>query len=154
MKCVIGNLTPQKYGPLVEKYLRSVFDGKNSSIESCMGDFHTNIFNFEVKCSFVVFKNRCNFVQIRTTHCIDYFIFVVYLINESYKKNGGKLYKFRIGMKYMKKLVLKYGTYAHGTKSRFGSINREMIDNDISKEYAIRCSIGDACWKELLMFEW
>ena len=50
-------------------------------------------------------------------------------------------------------LILKYGGYAHGTNKEYGDIKIEDLNDDKNKkEYAIRPSYGDECWKNILKF--
>lgn len=48
----------------------------------------------------------------------------------------------------IKSLLLKYGTYAHGTIKENGKITIE----NMTKEYALRPKVGDDCWKAMLTF--
>ena len=53
----------------------------------------------------------------------------------------------------MKKLVVTYGGYAHGTIKEHGKITMDSLDDEKSiKEYAIRPTIHDDIWKALLAF--
>ena len=51
----------------------------------------------------------------------------------------------------MKKLILNYGQYAHGTKHKQGDITENSIMNS-EYEYALRPQYGDNCWTELLKY--
>lgn len=53
----------------------------------------------------------------------------------------------------IKKLVVSYGGYAHGTIKEHGIITNDSINDELStKEYAIRPTINDECWKKLMEF--
>ena len=65
----------------------------------------------------------------------------------------GELFIFKLTKINIKKLILKYGGYAHGTKQKLGEITEEDLENSLNdKEYTIRPKYGDKCWKELLQF--
>jgi hypothetical protein len=54
----------------------------------------------------------------------------------------------------MKNIILKFGTYAHGTIQKLGIIKKKDLDDPTNdKEYAIRPKYGDKCWNELLSFK-
>lgn len=66
---------------------------------------------------------------------------------------NGDLYIFKVSNIEMKKLIVSYGGYAHGTMKEHGKITEETVnDTKIIKEYALRPTIGDKCWKALLPF--
>ena len=65
----------------------------------------------------------------------------------------GELFIFKLTKINIKKLIFKYGGYAHGTKQKLGEITEDELENPINdKEYAIRPKYGSKCWNELLQF--
>ena len=64
----------------------------------------------------------------------------------------GELYIFKVPKAEIKKIVVSYGGYAHGTIKEYGIITIESLNNLKNKEYALRPSINDNCWNELIMF--
>jgi hypothetical protein len=65
----------------------------------------------------------------------------------------GDLYIFKISKTDIKKLIVSHGGYAHGTIKEHGTITSESIEVEhVIKEYALRPSINDECWKALLPF--
>jgi len=53
----------------------------------------------------------------------------------------------------IKNLIVSYGGYAHGTIKEHGIITADSFSEEKSiKEYAIRPTINDKCWKALLPF--
>jgi hypothetical protein len=68
-------------------------------------------------------------------------------------ETGGELFIFQLSKPDMKKMILLYGGYAHGTKQKLGAITEADLDDPMNdKEYAIRPKYGDLCWKALLSF--
>jgi hypothetical protein len=53
----------------------------------------------------------------------------------------------------MQEILATFGAYAHGTIRQLGPITVESLnDKTTIKEYALRPTIDDACWKALLPF--
>lgn len=85
-------------------------------------------------------------------HSCDY-IFTSYYLNYTNLNDNGELFIFRMNKDDIKKLILKYGGYAHGTIKKLGQICKNDLDNtDNIKEYALRPKYGDKCWDELLQY--
>jgi hypothetical protein len=112
-----------------------------------------NEINYEIKVSNGGKEhNKFNYVQIRMNHECEY-ILTAYYINNDNIEIEGELFIFKLTKINIKKLILKYGGYAHGTKQKLGEITEEDLENPLNdKEYTIRPKYGDKCWKELLQF--
>lgn len=151
--CKCNKLSGQFTGPILEKYIKIKYDMSKNSASQCNGDLHCNGTNIEVKVSLGgKDHNKFNYVQIRVNHQCDY-IFTAYLIDYSNLEQLGELYIFRLNKENIKKMLLKYGDYAHGTIREHGKITMDNLNNTENKlEYAIRTKYGDACWSELLQF--
>lgn len=119
----------------------------------CIGDLKYNETDIEIKISNGGKENnKFNYVQLRLNHnCI--YILTAYYINYYNLDNLGDLYIFKLNKEDIKNLIIKYGSYAHGTTGKLGKITAETL-NDINntKEYALRPKYGDKCWNELLRF--
>lgn len=147
--CVINNISSQQYGPLIEKYICVNYKFIKNGASNCNGDCSKDNMNVEIKVSLGGSKhNKFNWVQLRISHDIQYYILTAYHLTTENIENGGELYIFNIPKDEMILLVIKYGGYAHGTKKEYGPIT---VDN-LNKEYALRPSYGDACWKDIIRF--
>jgi len=149
--CIIYGLSAQQYGPLLEKYIRIKFNYIKNKAEDCYKDGK----NSEVKVSMGGSKHlKFNFVQIRPSHDCDIYILTAYHLSFENVDSEGKLYIFKVPKEEMKKLIVSYGGYAHGTIKEHGKITVESLhDENNTKEYAIRPTINDSCWKSLLSFQ-
>jgi hypothetical protein len=114
------------------------------------GDLSKNNINFEIKTSLGGSNfNKFNFVQIRLNQNCDYILTAYNLSIENLTDNG-ELFIFKINKENMKKLILKYGSYSHGTISLLGKIDTDNINNN--REYSLRPKYNSILWKELLLF--
>lgn len=152
--CKILKMSGQKTGPLLEHYIKHKNNMTKNDASDCIGDLHCNKKNYEIKASLGgQDNNKFNFVQLRMDHKCSY-IFTAYYIDKFNLKHNGKLYIFQLEKEDIKELLIKYGTYAHGTNGSLGNITREELDRRINtKEYALRPKYDDKCWKDLLRFE-
>lgn len=107
--------------------------------------------NIEVKVSLGGAKHtKFNFVQLTPSHSCDTYILTAYHLSV---ENEGELYIFRLSKRDMKRLILCFGGYAHGTIKEHGEITMNSLNEEKNnKEYALRPTINDNCWKELLKF--
>ena len=128
--------------------------GKSLNI-NC-GDGRKNAVNYEIKISIHAKKSKINFVQIRPDHDVDYYIFITY---NMYKNESiGKGYIFKIPSKIVNELVVKYGCYAHGSRTILGKIATNNIKGR-NCEYALRCDPNAKkgknvkLWNEFLKYE-
>lgn len=151
--CIVNNLNPQKYGFLVEKYVIKKYLYTKNEARFCNGDFSENGSNIELKISFGgTFHNRFNYVQIRPSHNIDYYIFSAYYLSKENVDDEGELFIFKIPNIDMKNILILYGSYAHGTILKNGVITKEtMLYNN--NEYALRPVYGSKCWAHLMKFQ-
>ena len=99
--------------------------------------------NYKIELKNSVASPTSHFVQIRLHQPIDY-----YLLTSLTSDN--KLYMFLISHLDMRDLILKYGSYAHGSKKDLGPI-KESIDKP-NVEFALRPKHGGKCWNEMLEF--
>jgi hypothetical protein len=151
--CIINNLNAQTYGPLLEKYIITKFGFTKNLSKDCVGDCCKNGINYEIKISFGgKTHTKFNFVQFRPYHMCTYVLLVFYL-SELNLNTHGKLYIFKVPHTDLKPIILNYGGYAHGTIKQHGQITIESL-SDINnlKEYSIRPSLNDECWKKLQPF--
>ena len=152
--CVIHSVSAQQYGPLLERYIITKFNYIKNKAEDCIGDCSRDGKNTEVKVSLGgTTHTKFNFVQIRPAHNCETYILTAYHLSSENVDNEGELYVFKVPTAAIKKLVVSYGGYAHGTIKEHGSITIESLnDKKTFKDYAIRPTINDACWSELLSF--
>jgi len=151
--CKINQLSGQVSGPLIEYYIKTKYSMEENNASLCLGDLQHNQVNFELKISTGGKENnRFNYVQLRMNHdCV--YIFTAYYLCEDNIDNEGELFIFKLNKDDIKKLILSYGGYAHGTVQKLGKITEFELSNTANdKEYAIRPKYGDKCWNELLSF--
>jgi hypothetical protein len=154
--CKIHQLSGQVSGPLIENYIKEKYKMTKNNSSLCLGDLQSsglNQTNFEIKISNGGIKhNRFNYVQLRINHNCEY-ILTAYYIDDENIEGCGELFIFKLNKTEMKKIIVEYGSYAHGTIHKLGAITCDDLNNPINnKEYAIRPKYGDRCWKELLQF--
>jgi len=152
--CVIHNISAQQYGPLLERFIRTKFNYIKNKAEDCTGDCSKDGKNSEVKVSLGGATHvKFNFVQIRPSHDCDTYILTAYHLSTQNVDSDGELYIFKVPKEEIKKIVASYGGYAHGTIKEHGTITLDSLNDEKSmREYALRPSIHDACWKALLLF--
>jgi len=150
--CVIHNLSAQRYGPLLERFIRTKFGYTKNKTEDCIGDCAKDGKNSEIKVSLGgSTHSKFNFVQIRPLHKCEYILTAYHLSHENVKEEGS-MHVFRVSSDEMKRLIVDFGGYAHGTVKEHGPITMESFDEKKVREYAIRPTVGDECWKALLPF--
>jgi hypothetical protein len=151
--CKINNLSGQISGPLIENYIKNKYNMEKNDPSFCIGDLNCNQKNIEIKISNGGKDNKkFNYVQLRMNHNCDY-IFTAYYLDYINLNETGELFIFKLKKDEIKNLILKYGSYAHGTIKKLGKISKKDLDNcKNDKEYALRPKLGDKCWKELLRF--
>jgi hypothetical protein len=151
--CKINQLSGQVLGPLIEYYIQVKYKMIKNNSSLCIGDLQHNQTNIEIKASNGGKENhKFNYVQLRMNHTCEY-ILTAYYIDEDNLETMGELFIFRLNKADMKKIILKYGGYAHGTIQKLGAITEEDLNNPTNdKEYAIRPKYEDKCWCDLLQF--
>lgn len=151
--CKINQLSGQITGPLIEYYIKNKYNMTKNKPSLCIGDLHHNKLNYEIKISNGGKENNnFNYVQLRMNHTCEY-ILTAYYINDENIDDLGELFIFKLNKMDIKKIILKYGIYAHGTTHKLGQITEEDLNNPINdKEYAIRPKYGDKCWCDLLNY--
>ena len=152
--CIIYKLSSQQYGLLLERFIRIKFNYKKNKAEDCTGDCSKDGKNSEVKVSLGgATHTKFNFVQIRLSHDCDIYIFTAYHLSVKNVDLEGELYIFKVPKIEIKKIIVSYGGYAHRTIKELGKITIDSINDEKTiKEYAIRPSINDDCWKTLMKF--
>lgn len=152
--CVINSVSAQQYGPLIEKYIRINNKFVKNTASECNGDCSKDDMNAEVKVSLGGAKhNKFNWVQLRISHDIQYYILTAYHLASKNVETGGELYVFSVPKEDMLSLITEYGGYAHGTNKEHGSISiADLKDENNKKEYTIRPLYGDKCWIDIMKF--
>lgn len=153
--CKVACLSGQKTGPLIETYLINFKNFKKNDASDCNGDYSDNMqTNNELKVSLGGSNhNKFNYVQLRPSHKIDYYILTAYHLSIDNMGNCGELYIFKISKKDIIPLIVEYGGYAHGTVGEHGVISKEHLENTANKrEYTLRPTYNNKLWKKLLVF--
>jgi len=149
----INNLSGQESGPLIENYIKTKYNMIKNNPSSCIGDLNYKQKNLEIKVSNGgKYNDKFNYVQLRMNHNCDY-IFTAYYLDYNNLNTYGELFIFKLNKEQLKKIILDYGSYAHGTIQKLGPITKKDLDNiNNDKEYALRPKYGDNCWNALLQF--
>lgn len=147
--CILAkhSLASPSHGTAVENWLIEYYDSKRILSSEKKGDlkFH-NQYNVEVKSSISKDGKKFNYVQLRPTHQIDFYLM------PSYDMLNDNLFIFFVHQSEMKKMILKYGSYAHGTKEEKGLISENIDNQDV--EFAIRPKIQKGKqWSELIHYQ-
>lgn len=151
--CKLNKLSGQVTGALVENFIKYKYKMEKNCASKCIGDLKHNNIDIEIKVSNGgKDNNKFNFVQIRMNHNCEYLL-TAYYLDYSNLNMLGELYLFKLNKNDIKKIILDYGSYAHGTITKLGKITKDDLDkNNNEKEYALRPKYGDNCWKRLLEF--
>lgn len=152
--CVIHKISAQQFGPFIEKFIRMKFNYMKNNAKDCIGDCSKYGKNSEIKVSLGgQTHTKFNFVQIRPSHDCDIYILTAYHLSIENVDDEGELYIFKVPKEEIKKIIVSYGGYAHGTIKEHGTITIESLNEEKStKEYALRPIINDDCWKALKIF--
>jgi hypothetical protein len=139
-------LTSQSYGDIIESQIKKILN-ISPQRDEISGDGVFNNKTIEIKVSIEGTKSNFNFVQLRPSHNVDYYLLLTYSYTED------DLFFFLIPHEDMITLIGKYAGYAHGTIKKQGAINRENVIKNLDKdyEYAIRPDYlkEEGSWKEL-----
>lgn len=151
-KCVLCKkyLSSQQWGPMLESFIKKKFNLSNKE-DSVSGDGKIDNKNIEIKVSLGVNKDNestFNFVQIRPDHNIDYYLFLVYVLEEG---DLGTVYWFLVESKDLYELIPEFGGYSHGTIEKQGRITQENMFGK-NYEYSLRPKVGNMLWNRLLKF--
>ena len=151
--CKINKLSGQVSGPLIEYFIKNKYEMIKNNSSLCIGDLQHNKTNIEIKISNGGKENnKFNYVQLRMNHVCEYILTAYYISDDNLEKMG-ELFIFKLNKTDIKKIIFKYGGYAHGTIQKLGVITEDDLENPSNdKEYAIRPKYGDKCWQELLNF--
>lgn len=130
------------------------FGYTKTSASDCAGDCQKDGKCVEIKVSLGgASHSKFNYVQLRVCHTVDEYLLTAYHLTDSNVDKGGELFVFRVGHADIQTLIVDYGGYAHGTKKVNGPITHETVGCEgNTKEYALRPTYGDACWKALMRF--
>ena len=152
--CVIHNISAQHYGPLLERFIRIKFNYLKNKAKNCTGDCSKDGKNSEVKVSLGGSTHKkFNFVQIRRSHDCEVYILAAYHLCMENVDSEGELYIFKVPKIEIKKIIVSYGGYAHGTIKEHGKITIDSLNDEKNvKEYALRPKLNDKCWKTLMAF--
>ncbi len=153
--CVINNVSAQQYGPLLEKYIINYYKYNKKKSTECIGDCSDkDLNNIEIKVSIGGSNHdKFNYVQIRISQNVSYYILTAYHLSSMNVENEGELYMFKVSKEDLKQIILEHGSYAHGTIKKNGKITIESLNDETNlNEYAIRPLYGDECWNSLMKF--
>jgi len=144
----------QQFGPLIEMFIREKFGYTKNKAKHRKGDCSKDGKDSEVKASIGDRAHRkFNFVQIRPSHKCDNYILTAYHVSPENVEDLGELYIFRVSKTDIKNMIVSYGGYAHGTNEEHGAITIDSLNDETStKEYALRPTMNDDCWKALMVF--
>ncbi len=151
--CLLNQISAQQYGPLLQYYIIQKFEFTPNKAKDTIGDCSKDGNNYEIKVSLGGSKfNKYNYVQIRPSHNIQYYLLTAYNLDEASINSGGSLSIFKVAKADMNTLLVNHGSYAHGTKKEHGATItlEELNDPTNKKEYALRPCPNDKCWKDLL----
>ena len=138
-------LPSQSYGEILVKWLSKHYNFTKLNASEKKGDQRVfEKYNTEIKSSLCDDGKHCNYVQLRLTHEISFYLL------PTYDFVGDEVYYFLLNKEEMIEMVKKYGGYAHGTKGEKGLIEDNIFNPDI--EFAIRPTIGKDCWNDLLKY--
>ena len=133
MDCIEFGISSQKYGDGAEK-IAQILCGFTKEVAEDKGDFVGGI---EFKFSIANNDGKINFVQLRPSYKIDYYMLSFY----DPCLEGDDLFETIIcRSEDLYALLPEYGGYAHGTVAENGVITEQNIKNNLSNgcEYALR----------------
>ena len=153
--CLVNHLSGQQTGPLIEKFIIDKSGMCKVNASKCQGDGKYNENFVEIKISLGgKDRNKFNYVQIRPSHTITYYILTAYYLDWTNIEDNGELFIFLIKKMDMINVLEKYGSYAHGTVAKMGQITMDNIMKNTDYEYALRPTYGDKLWKSLLEYRY
>lgn len=133
----LETVTAQSYGPKMENFHRQFHNYEKVGPSLDRGDYKTPEGHYgEHKFSYAHERGgyKYNFVQIRPWQKLEFETLVVYC-------QGRGFFVFKVPHATVLKLVEKYGGLAHGTIK---------TNKNEKKEYALRGTVDDSLWGELM----
>lgn len=133
-KCLVYKYeySSNKYSIHLEKTLKKLFNLKNKENNTSGDALSISGKKIEIKISLC--GPFYNYVQIRPSHDIDYYLFLAYDVN---KEVFGKVYLFLFDSDNVYDLIPTFGQYSHGTVKINGKIDLGFNKN---LEYSLRPS--------------
>lgn len=144
--CIVNSISSQKYGILLEKYIMKKYLFEKNNSKDCNGDFSKKNETYELKVS--IAQKASNFVQIRLNHNCNYYLLITYYLSSENIDNFGDLYIFKIKKEDIQNILIKYSTYAHGSKKNIKS--NTLLH--LNAEFALRPKINSELWNVLLTY--
>jgi hypothetical protein len=145
-------LTAQSYGAILEAWIKNHFD-LESKIDELSGDASIKGKTIEIKVSIQDAKGGFNFVQLRPSHEVDYYLFATFNISQD------KVTWILATPENLYPVIADFGGYAHGTIKAQGEITIDSIKGS-SYEYALRPSENankntkaTKCWQAVTEYE-
>ena len=139
-QCVLCKyyLSSNQWSMVLESSIKQRFNILQAK-DNMSGDGLINNKTVEIKVSLGGSNGQFNFVQLRPSHTIDYYLFLVYDVYSSHS-NLGQIHWFLSKPNDLYKLLPEYGGYAHGTVSNNGKITEENIfkKGNEKLEYSLR----------------
>ena len=155
-KCILAREYTKPQSTIMEKIVKKNLEIQDSENE-LSGDGIKKGVKYEIKFSIHDVNSKFNFLQIRPDHDIDFYIFIVY--NLYADDNLGKSYILKIPSNIIYKLIVMFGSYAHGTYKNLGKITFKNIKGR-NCEFALRpnpnSKKSSKCfklWKTFLKYE-
>jgi len=141
IECLYYGVSPQAYGSGAQAVVKNICGFKKETKED-RGDFIYKNKAIEYKFSIANSDGKINFVQLRPSHKIDYYILSYYDPKET---GPDMLENFVCRSRDLYLLLPEFGGYAHGTVKKNGKITNENIEKNIEHgcEYALRPNTKD-----------
>jgi hypothetical protein len=154
-KCIVYKsfFSSNKYSLQLENDLRKMFNLSKKINNNC-GD-GTSVFGkkIEIKISLGNTSGIFNFLQIRPSHDIDHYLFMIYDLNHG---DEGKIQFFLLSSRQVDALIPKYASYTHGSVKNIGKITRnfnKMLEYTLRPCNNTKNKKGHELWKKFLMYE-
>lgn len=134
--CLYYGITSQAYGPGAQKVVKNICGFKKETKED-RGDYVYKNKSIEYKFSIANHDGGINFVQLRPSYKVDFYILSYY---DPKTSDEDTLENFVCRSRDLYLLLPEFGGYAHGTISENGRITNENILKNIKHgcEYALR----------------
>lgn len=134
--CVLYGVSSQAYGSGAQAVVKNICGFKKETKED-RGDFIYKNKAIEYKFSIANSDGKINFVQLRPSHKIDYYLLSYYDPKET---GPDMLENFVCRSRDLYLLLPEFGGYAHGTVKDNGKVTAENIVKNLKNgcEYALR----------------